>query len=178
MAAAQSSTAARKGQHRTGGSEACPRYVRETTAACLPPAGSTGGGTLHSCGRGAPARPRSASDTGDANARRSSIGAWRTKANGENFRANKAPELDVSGTLPSGRSYADLSSFKEALLVEKRAFAKAFSEKMLGITHQGHVIKQDDYLGNLWQTMFGVMGVPVPEDFQGGEADGLISEVL
>lgn len=48
----------------------------------------------------------------------------------------------------------------------------------VGIKHQGHVIKEDDYLGNLWQTMFHVMGVPVPQDFQGGEADGVISEVL
>ena len=44
--------------------------------------------------------------------------------------------------------------------------------------HQGHIVKNDDYLGNLWQTMFGVMGVPVPENFQGGEADGIIHELV
>lgn len=48
----------------------------------------------------------------------------------------------------------------------------------LGVKHQGHVVKEDVYLGNLWQTMFNVMGVPVPIDFQGGEADGPISEVV
>lgn len=48
----------------------------------------------------------------------------------------------------------------------------------IGIKHQGHITRQDVRLGNLWQTMFGVMGVPVPEDFQGGEADGIIKEVV
>ncbi|QDT39278.1 DUF1592 domain-containing protein [Stratiformator vulcanicus] len=60
------------------------------------------------------------------------IGAWRTKANGENFRnPKKAPELDVSGQLPSGRKYSSLEEFKVALLAEKKKFAKAFSEKLL-----------------------------------------------
>lgn len=48
----------------------------------------------------------------------------------------------------------------------------------IGVKHQGHVVKNDVYLGNLWQTMFGVMGVPVPKDFQGGQADGIISEIV
>ena len=48
----------------------------------------------------------------------------------------------------------------------------------IGVKHQGHVRKEDAYLGNLWQTMFGVMGVPVPENFQGGEADGVIGEIV
>ncbi len=48
----------------------------------------------------------------------------------------------------------------------------------LGIRHQGHIRKQDVLLGNLWQTMFGVLGVPVPENFQGGEANGTISEIV
>lgn len=47
----------------------------------------------------------------------------------------------------------------------------------LGVRHQGHVVRNDDYLGNLWQTMFGFMNVPVPEKFQGGEADGVITEL-
>ena len=50
--------------------------------------------------------------------------------------------------------------------------------KNIGLQHRGHLIKDDDYLGNLWQTMFTVMGVPVPENFQGGEADGPIKELL
>lgn len=58
------------------------------------------------------------------------IGAWRTHANGERFRRNP-PELDVSGRLPSGRSFDDLQGFKAALLAEHETFAKAFSEKLL-----------------------------------------------
>lgn len=48
----------------------------------------------------------------------------------------------------------------------------------IGVKHQGHVVKNDDYLGNLWQTMFGAMNVPVPDIFQGGESDGTIKELL
>jgi hypothetical protein len=50
--------------------------------------------------------------------------------------------------------------------------------KKLGIKHQGHLEKKDVRLGNLWQTMFGVLGVAVPKDFQGGEADGVIQELV
>lgn len=48
----------------------------------------------------------------------------------------------------------------------------------IGVKHQGHIVQNDVYLGNLWQTMFGIMNVPVPENFQGGEADGVIKELL
>lgn len=48
----------------------------------------------------------------------------------------------------------------------------------IGVKHQGHVIREDEYLGNLWQTMFGVMNVPVPDNFQGGEANGIIKELV
>ena len=48
----------------------------------------------------------------------------------------------------------------------------------LGIKHQGHLTSQGDYLGNLWQTMFTALGVNVPENFQGGEADGIIKPLL
>lgn len=50
--------------------------------------------------------------------------------------------------------------------------------RQLGVKHQGHVVRNDDYLGNLWQTMFGFMGVPVPSNFQGGEADGMLGELV
>jgi hypothetical protein len=43
---------------------------------------------------------------------------------------------------------------------------------------QGHLVKKDVRLGNFWQTMFGVMGVKVPENFQCGEADGIINEIM
>jgi hypothetical protein len=47
----------------------------------------------------------------------------------------------------------------------------------LGVKHQGHLIKEDVRLGNLWRTVFDRMGVPIPENFQGGEADGAITEL-
>lgn len=49
---------------------------------------------------------------------------------------------------------------------------------MIGVRHRGHIVKEDDYLGNLWQTMFHVLGVPVPDRFQGGEANGIIRELV
>lgn len=48
----------------------------------------------------------------------------------------------------------------------------------LGLKHQGHLVKQDQYLGNLWQTLFQTLNVPTPENFQGGEADGVIAELV
>lgn len=48
----------------------------------------------------------------------------------------------------------------------------------LGIKHQGHIVKPKVRLGNLWATVFDRMGVPLPENFQGGEADGMISEFV
>ncbi len=48
----------------------------------------------------------------------------------------------------------------------------------LGVKHQGHLVKKDVRLGNLWATVFDRMGVQLPRDFQGGEADGLIKELV
>jgi hypothetical protein len=48
----------------------------------------------------------------------------------------------------------------------------------LGVKHQGHIIKEDVRLGNLWSTVFDRMGVPIPPNFQGGEADGMIKELI
>ena len=48
----------------------------------------------------------------------------------------------------------------------------------LGVKHQGHLIKKDVRLGNLWATMFDRLEVPLPANFQGGEADGMIGELL
>lgn len=59
------------------------------------------------------------------------IGKWRTHQNGENFKGRKRPELNVSGQLPSGRQFSSLEEFKSALLAEKDAFARAFSERLL-----------------------------------------------
>lgn len=48
----------------------------------------------------------------------------------------------------------------------------------LGVKHQGHLVKEDVCLGNLWQTMFDRLGVAVPRNFQGGEADGILRELI
>jgi hypothetical protein len=47
----------------------------------------------------------------------------------------------------------------------------------LGVRHRGHVVKEDVRLGNLWATVFDRLQVEIPKDFQGGEADGVISEL-
>ena len=48
----------------------------------------------------------------------------------------------------------------------------------LGIKHRGHLVKQDMLPGNLGQTMFGAMGVKLPDNFQGGEANGVVKELV
>ncbi len=48
----------------------------------------------------------------------------------------------------------------------------------LGVKHQGHIVKKDVRLGNLWSTVFQCMNVSLPENFQGGEADGVITELV
>jgi hypothetical protein len=48
----------------------------------------------------------------------------------------------------------------------------------LGIKHQGHIANEGAYLGNLWQTVFQALNVPLPVNFQGGEADGIIKQVV
>lgn len=48
----------------------------------------------------------------------------------------------------------------------------------LGIKHHGHLVNEDVRLGNLWSTIFDRMQVPLPENFQGGEADGILKELV
>ncbi len=48
----------------------------------------------------------------------------------------------------------------------------------LGVKHQGHILKKDVRLGNLWSTVFDRMGVPLPKNFQGGESDGSVKELI
>jgi hypothetical protein len=48
----------------------------------------------------------------------------------------------------------------------------------LGVKHRGHLVNEDVRLGNLWSTIFDRMQVPLPVDFQGGEADGLVKELI
>jgi len=48
----------------------------------------------------------------------------------------------------------------------------------LGVKHQGHIVSDGGYLGDLWQTMFTTLGVKVPDNFQGGEASGVIKAII
>jgi hypothetical protein len=48
----------------------------------------------------------------------------------------------------------------------------------LGIRHQGHVVKYGMLIGNVWQTMIDRIGMPLPRDFQGGQANGVVRELL
>ena len=48
----------------------------------------------------------------------------------------------------------------------------------LGIKHQGHLVQKDVPLANVWQTVVEKVGMPVPENFQGGLAKGVIKELL
>ncbi len=88
------------------------------------------------------------------------IGRWRERQNGEGFRGDiKSPPLDVSGTLPSGRTFKNLAEYKQALLAEKDHFVRGFTMKMLtyalgrsvGATDRQTVdeviaaLKRDDY---------------------------------
>ncbi|MFO0820051.1 MAG: DUF1552 domain-containing protein [Pirellulales bacterium] len=50
--------------------------------------------------------------------------------------------------------------------------------KAWGVKHQGHLVKEDVRLGNLWATIFNRMNVPPPAQFQGGESDGIINELV
>lgn len=59
------------------------------------------------------------------------IGAWRTRANGEGFRAARAPAIDPSGTLLSGRSFQTLEEYKACLLEQKDEFAHCLTTKLL-----------------------------------------------
>src|SRR5204862_5567077 len=60
------------------------------------------------------------------------IGAWRDRQTGEGFRGDdKSPSLDVSGVLPSGRTFRSLAEYKQALLEEKDHFVRGFTKKML-----------------------------------------------
>ena len=49
---------------------------------------------------------------------------------------------------------------------------------MKRVKRQGHIIKKDMLLSNLWQTIFGAMGVKVPDNFQGGESNGIVKELV
>ncbi len=60
------------------------------------------------------------------------IGQWRDRQNGEGMKGEEQdPVLDVSGHLPSGKTFVTLQEFKTSLLSEKEMFVKGFTEKLL-----------------------------------------------
>lgn len=48
----------------------------------------------------------------------------------------------------------------------------------LGLKHQGHLAKKDLPVANVWQTVVNRIGMPMPENFQGGIATGVVSELV
>ena len=48
----------------------------------------------------------------------------------------------------------------------------------LGLKHQGHLVQKDLPIANVWQTVVERVGMPVPEDFQGGLATGVVKELV
>ena len=59
------------------------------------------------------------------------IGAWRERQNGEGMGGARAPVIDASGALKSGREFKDLHGYKAGLMAEQDKFIRAFSEKLL-----------------------------------------------
>jgi hypothetical protein len=61
------------------------------------------------------------------------IGQWREQLDGERPLSqwgNNRPAIDVSGTLPSGREFADFLEFKQALREQHDRFTRALAEKL------------------------------------------------
>ena len=48
----------------------------------------------------------------------------------------------------------------------------------LGLKHQGHLVKKDMPISNVWQTVVDRVGMPLPENFQGGLSNGVVKELL
>ena len=47
----------------------------------------------------------------------------------------------------------------------------------LGVKHQGHVVKQNMPVANVWKTVIERIGMPEPDNFQGGLASGSVNEL-
>jgi hypothetical protein len=48
----------------------------------------------------------------------------------------------------------------------------------LGLKHQGHLVKKDMPIANVWQTIVDRVGMKLPENFQGGLASGIVKELV
>ena len=58
------------------------------------------------------------------------IGAWRELQDGEDFRGNNRPEIDASGQLPNGNSFANFEEFRHLLRAQDDRFRRALTEKL------------------------------------------------
>jgi mono/diheme cytochrome c family protein len=59
------------------------------------------------------------------------IGKWRERFNGEGFRGERGPVLNVSGELLDGTKFSTLADYKAILMSQKDRFARAFAVKLL-----------------------------------------------
>lgn len=48
----------------------------------------------------------------------------------------------------------------------------------LDLKHQGHLIQEDIPVANVWQTIVNRVGMPLPDNFQGGIATGMVNELV
>ena len=48
----------------------------------------------------------------------------------------------------------------------------------LGLKHQGHLVQKDVPIANVWKTVANQVGLPLPDNFQGGQANGVINEII
>lgn len=59
------------------------------------------------------------------------IGAWRDRQDGEDFRGNNRPPIEVRGRLPSGVEFDNFEEFRQRLLDQDDRFRRGLAEKML-----------------------------------------------
>lgn len=59
------------------------------------------------------------------------IGHWRDQQDGEDFRGDRRPEIEVEGRLPNGESFATFEEFRQKLLDQSDRFRRALAEKLL-----------------------------------------------
>jgi len=50
--------------------------------------------------------------------------------------------------------------------------------KALGLKHQGHLVKTDMQVANVWQTVVDRVEMKLPDNFQGGLASGIVKELV
>ena len=75
-------------------------------------------------------------------------GQWRELQDGENFRGDRRPAIDASGTLPNGRSFASYAEFRQLILEQHLRFRRALTGKLLTYALGRPVEPTDDDLIN------------------------------